>query len=128
MSVKRREFLSGAVAAGAAVALPGTTWAGVGVGEDGQLIIGDSRIARVAPGRNGACSLDIARLSDTEWFALSAKYFEGIRRVDGITQWQDFVVLRDLFRDRGFRLTDPEQRIDTPAGRAAFAWRMARRS
>lgn len=128
MSVGRREFLAGALGSGAVFVLPGRSWAGVAGQDPTVFIVRDSRLGEHKSTVSRRQSLDLASIDDAGWLRLAAERFDGIDSVVGETAWQDFVVLRDLFRDRGFRLAGPERRIELPAKRCAFSWSLERRT
>ena len=117
MKLKRRSFLAG-LAAGTAPLAATANWnsGGATTAENQRLLIIDSRVKGLNPAtadRNSGLQLiDLATLSDSDWFRLSQQD-TSMKCIDGYCRWQDFVVLRDIFRDHGFRLTQPESRLDT---------------
>ena len=128
MKLKRRSFLAG-LAAGTAPLAASASWnSGTTTGSHRLLII-DSRVEGLTPvtARNSSDQLiDLATLSDSDWFRLSQQD-TSMKCIDGYCRWQDFVVLRDIFRDHGFRLTQPESRLDTAEGHSLFFWQMKTR-
>ncbi len=65
-------------------------------------------------------------MRDLDWIELLRSGLSRTEFVTGVTGWQDFVVLRDLFREAGLWQTRPERRIDAPQAASLFDWRLSR--
>lgn len=118
MSVTRRSVLQGvlvaAATAGAGQALAGTALAGTPV----PLIVFDSRLPQSRAWSNdySSRSIDVAHEHAHFWRNLRAGIPEG--PVHGLTRWSDFVLVRTLLEEKGFRLLRQARRGDL------FQWEM----
>lgn len=109
----RRAVLKGGALAGAAATLPLAARRA-----EARVVVYDSRIAgsqHFAAGQG----IDIAQGMLFARRALALVPHGA--RVEGLTRWSDWVGLRGLLQDRGFR-TDAETRV--PGSPALFSWTM----
>ena len=129
MRLGRREFMVGMLATGVQAILPrgipGILWR-----DKDTLLIYDSRIHGIenfmgSSGSGFANKLDIAVLDNKSWFGLMSADLGRFSQVKGFSGWQDFVVMRDVFRDHGLRLRSPEARRDVAGGKSLFIWCMS---
>ncbi|MEI6641785.1 MAG: hypothetical protein WCL10_07080 [Novosphingobium sp.] len=95
MRATRRGLLKGGALAGAAAAIPVAAGAAAGVV---AVVVYDSRLAESASFAGGQ-GIDLARLSLREVQAALA----GATRVEGLTRWSDWTVLRGLLEEQGLR-------------------------
>ncbi len=69
--------------------------------------------------------LEVKPLSAEAWQSLQAVDLQGVDRVVAYTRWADYIVLRDVLREKGYKLQGAEHRIDLAGGETLFAWQMA---
>lgn len=123
MRVDRRTMLKGAGLAGTAVAVP------VMAKPLARVVVFDSRIAEsvaFARVQVGLARIDMADQDATQWRAVRDLGVQA--RIEGLTRWSDWVVLRGQLQAQGARLVD-EWRAPAPmSGRDhLFRWTMAAR-
>jgi len=129
MKMDRRSFLASAATVGAAPLLSTLAFAGndtrgakvLGVVDQG--IPEASHLMSEQAGVQGL--LEVKPLSAEAWKELQALQLEGVDRVVAYTRWADYIVLRDVLRQKGLKLQGAEQRIDLANGESLFAWQMA---
>ncbi|MDE2561438.1 MAG: hypothetical protein KGL48_04250 [Sphingomonadales bacterium] len=109
----RRAVLKGGALAGAAAALPLAARR-----TEARVVVYDSRVA-VSQVFAGGEGIDLAQGMTAARRAL-AQLPRGVC-VEGLTRWSDWVGLRGLLQDRGFR-TEAETRA--PGSPALFRWTM----
>jgi hypothetical protein len=120
MSVSRRTVLKSVATAGAASALPVIASA-----KGPSLVIFDSRIPESKTfAKRARNALDVAALDATHWVGLR-RDFQGIKRVEGVTGWSDWVLVRGFLEEQGLRLVS-ESRLPAPRSGMAhlFQWTM----
>ena len=117
MRTDRRGVLKGGALAGVAVAVP------VGARAAEALLVYDSRLAESA-GFGGGQGIDLARVSLRDAHGL----LTGAARVEGLTRWSDWTVLRGLLEEQGLRRT-AETRVSSPLSGhdGLIRWSMAAR-
>lgn len=119
MRATRRGVLKGGALASVAAAVP----VGVRAAEASAMVVYDSRLAESASfaGRQG---IDLACVSLREAHRLLA----GAARVEGLTRWSDWTVLRGLLEEQGLRRT-AETRTSAPLSghNGLLRWGMAAR-
>lgn len=120
MRTTRRGLLKGGALAGAVAAVPVAAHAAA---EVAAVIVHDSRLAESA-GFAGGRGIDLAHLSLREVHAALA----GATRVEGLTRWSDWTVLRSLLEEQGLRRT-AETRASAPLSGhdGLLRWSMAAR-
>jgi hypothetical protein len=119
MRTSRRGLLKGGALAGAVAAVP----VAVRAAEAAAVVVYDSRLAESA--RFGAGQgIDLAHLSLREAHSALA----GAVRVEGLTRWSDWTVLRGLLEEQGLRRT-AEARSSAPLSGhdGLLRWSMAAR-
>jgi hypothetical protein len=94
MRTDRRGVLKGGALAGAVAAVP----VAVRAAEAVAVVVYDSRLAESASFAGGR-GIDLARRSLREAHAMLA----GAARVEGLTRWSDWTVLRGLLEEQGLR-------------------------
>lgn len=104
MKATRRGVLKGGALAGVAAAVPVAARAA----EASAVMVYDSRLAESASFAGGQ-GIDLARVSLREAHGLLA----GAARVEGLTRWSDWTVLRGLLEEQGLRRT-AEMRMGAP--------------
>lgn len=119
MKATRRGVLKGSVLAGAAVAVP----LGAQAAAVSAVLVHDSRLAESARFA-GVQGIDLAGVSLREAHARLA----GAVRVEGLTRWSDWTVLRGLLEAQGLRRT-AETRVGAPLSGhdGLIRWSMAAR-
>ncbi|GEN99265.1 hypothetical protein NSE01_10980 [Novosphingobium sediminis] len=119
MRTDRRGVLKGGALAGVAAAVPVAARAA----EAAALVVHDSRLAESASFAGGK-GIDLARVSLREALALLA----GAERIEGLTRWSDWTVLRALLEEHGLRRT-AETRVGAPLSGhdGLMRWSMALR-
>lgn len=120
MQTTRRGLLKGGALAGAAVAVP---VAAHGAAVAAAVVVYDSRLAESASFAGGQ-GIDLAALSLREAHAALA----GAARIEGLTRWSDWTVLRGLLEEQGLRRT-AETRLGAPLSGhdGLLRWSMAAR-
>lgn len=117
MRTTRRGLLKGSALAGAAVAIPVAARAATVP----ALLVFDSRLAESADYVRGAAAvqrIDLAKVSlRTVHQALA-----GAERIEGITRWSDWTVLRGLLESDGLRRAS-EARLAAPLSGHDGLWR-----
>jgi hypothetical protein len=120
MRTDRRGVLKGGALVGAVAAVPVAVHADA---EAAGAVVYDSRLAESASfaGRRG---IDLAAMSLREAHAALA----GSTRVEGLTRWSDWTVLRGLLEEQGLRRT-AETRLGAPLSGhdGLLRWSMAAR-
>lgn len=119
MRTDRRGLLKGGALAGVAVAVP----VGARAAEAAAFVVYDSRLPESASFAGGR-GIDLARISLREAHGLLA----GAGRVEGLTRWSDWTVLRGLLEEQGLRRT-AETRVGAPLSGhdGLLRWSMAAR-
>ena len=119
MRTTRRDMLKGGALAGAAAAVPFAAQAA----EASAMIVYDSRLAESASFAGGR-GIDLAHISLRE----ARDRLEGAARVEGLTRWSDWTVLRGLLEEQGLRRT-AETRATAPLSGhdGLLRWSMAAR-
>ncbi len=119
MQTDRRGMLKGGALAGVAAAVP----LGARAAEAAALVVYDSRLAESASFAGGH-GIDLAQVSLREAHGLLA----GAARVEGLTRWSDWTVLRALLEEQGLRRT-AEMRVGAPLSGhdGLMRWSMALR-
>jgi hypothetical protein len=119
MRTSRRGLLKGGALAGAVAAVP----VAVRAAEVAALVVYDSRLAESASFAGGQ-GIDLAAMSLREAHAALA----GAARVEGLTRWSDWIVLRGLLEEQGLRRT-AETRASAPLSGhdGLLRWSMAAR-
>jgi len=117
MRTDRRGVLKGGALAGVAVAVPVGAWAAE------ALVVYDSRLAESAS-FGGGQGIDLARVSLRDAHVRLAD----AARVEGLTRWSDWTVLRSLLEEQGLRRT-AETRVSSPLSGhdGLIRWSMAAR-
>ncbi|KPF82133.1 hypothetical protein [Novosphingobium sp. AAP93] len=117
MRMDRRGVLKGGALAGVAVAVP------VGARAAEVLVVYDSRLPESAS-FGGGQGIDLAHVSLRDAHGLMA----GATRVEGLTRWSDWTVLRGLLEEQGLRRT-AETRLQAPLSGhdGLLRWSMAAR-
>ena len=129
MSMDRRTFLTSAAAVGAAPLVSTIAFAGNDIKGDRVLGVVDnslpesSHLIREREDIKGL--IEVKPLSADAWKELQALQLQGVDRIVAYTRWADYIVLRDVLREKGLKLQGREQRIDLASGEALFAWQMA---
>lgn len=120
MKATRRGVLKGgALASVAAAAVP----VGARAAEVSALVVYDSRLAESASFAGGQ-GIDLARVSLREAHRLLA----GAARVEGLTRWSDWTVLRGLLEEQGLRRTAETRTAAPLSGHdGLLRWGMAAR-
>jgi hypothetical protein len=108
MRTDRRGLLKGGALAGVAAAVPVSARAAAKVAERAAVVVYDSRLPESASFA-GERGIDLARTSLREAQDLLA----GAGRIEGLTRWSDWTVLRGLLEDEGLRRT-AETRVGAP--------------
>lgn len=130
MKLRRREFVAALVAGGIQLPLVTVASAKPARFQSARLHVRDSRAGLVdecelrLAGRDEV--IDVAGMSACDWLRLARSGMPLTDSVTGVTGWQDFVVLRDVFREAGLWQARPERRIDLPTGFSLFDWRLSR--
>jgi len=119
MRTTRRALLKGSALAGAVAAVPVAARAA----EAAALVVYDSRLAESASFAGGQ-GIDLADMSLRDAHAALA----GAARVEGLTRWSDWTVLRGLLEEQGLRRT-AETRASAPLSGhdGLLRWSMAAR-
>ena len=118
MRIDRRGLLKGSALAGAAAALPAKAAATAAIP---QLAVFDSRLAESAQlGRNIAADrhIDLAEVP----LRAAHRAMAGAGRIEGLTRWSDWVVLRGLLEVDGLR-RGSEVLLATPLSGHDGLWR-----
>lgn len=124
MRTDRRGVLQGGALVGAVAAVPVAAHAASAVAtEAAGMVVYDSRLAESASFAGGR-GIDLAVMSLREAHAALA----GSTRVEGLTRWSDWTVLRGLLEERGLRRT-AETRLGAPLSGhdGLLRWSMAAR-
>lgn len=118
MRTDRRGVLKGGALAGVAAAMPVAAQAA-----EAMIVVFDSRLAESAS-FGGGQGIDLARVSLREAHGLLA----GAVRVEGLTRWSDWTVLRSLLEEQGLRRR-AETRMGAPLSGhdGLLRWSMAAR-
>jgi len=118
MRTTRRGLLKGSALAGAAVGLPmGAQAAAMAP----ALVVFDSRLAESADYARSAAALqhlDLAQISPRD----AHKAMAGAGRIEGLTRWSDWTVLRGLLESDGLRRAG-EARLAAPLSGHDGLWR-----
>lgn len=127
MKIDRRNALKGTAILSAAATIPASA---ARAATDKPLIVYDSRLAEArafVDGRSGYAALDIAGEEATLWQELRSAE-AAPHRIEGLTRWSDYVQLREVYEERGLRVT-AEHRVSAPLSksRELFRWSMAER-
>lgn len=119
MRTDRRGVLKGGALVGAVAAMPLAAQAA----EADAVVVYDSRLAESAS-FGGGDGIDLARVSLREAHAALA----GAARIEGLTRWSDWTVLRGLLEEQGLRRT-AETRVGAPLSdhHGLLRWTMAAR-
>jgi hypothetical protein len=119
MWTDRRGLLKGGALAGVAAAMPVAARAA----EASAVVVYDSRLPESASFA-GERGIDLARTSLREAHGLLA----GAVRIEGLTRWSDWTVLRGLLESQGLRRT-AETRVGAPLSGhdGLLRWSMAAR-
>lgn len=119
MRTTRRAVLKGGMLAGVAASAPLAAQAA----EASAVVVHDSRLAESVSFAGGR-GIDLARVSLREAQAMLA----GAARVEGLTRWSDWTVLRGLLEEQGLRRT-AEDRLGAPLSGhdGLLRWSMAAR-
>jgi formate dehydrogenase assembly factor FdhD len=125
MTLDRRTVLKASAAAGAAIAVPAAALE-IRQSLAARLVVYDSRIAEsraFAETQGGHPAIDIADAHADLWRKVRDVAQHG--RVDGLTGWSDWVMVRGALQDKGLRLS-AEQRAGSPLSGHAhlFRWTM----
>lgn len=99
MRTTRRGLLKGSALAGAAVAIPVAAQAAAAVP---ALLVFDSRLAESADYARGAAALQQIDLAKVSLRAVH-QALAGAERIEGLTRWSDWTVLRGLLESDGLR-------------------------
>lgn len=120
MRTDRRGVLKGGALVGAVAAVPVAAQAAAGVA---AVVVYDSRLAESASFAGGR-GIDLAAMSLRDAHAALA----GATRVEGLTRWSDWTVLRGLLEEQGLRRTG-ETRASAPLSGhdGLLRWSMAAR-
>ncbi|WP_298164736.1 hypothetical protein [Novosphingobium sp.] len=124
MRTTRRGVLKGGALAGAVAAVPVAAQAAAGVAaEVTAVIVYDSRLAESASFAGGR-GIDLAAVSLRDAHAALV----GASRIEGLTRWSDWTVLRGLLEEQGLRRT-VETRASAPLSGhdGLLRWSMAAR-
>jgi hypothetical protein len=128
VKLRRRDFLGVSLAGLVQVPAAVCAFPGMAPGNGGRLHVFDSR--RGEPDtpalRQAELLVDVATTGELDWIRLLRSGLSRIDVVTGETGWQDFVVLRDLFREAGLWQTRPERRLDSPSAPSRFDWHLSR--
>ncbi len=117
MRTDRRGLLKGGALAGAAAAIPGTVQAAE------AHFVHDSRLAESAA-FGGGQGIDLARVSLREAHAALVD----AARVEGLTRWSDWTVLRGLLEAQGLRrCAETQVRAPLSGHDGLMRWTMATR-
>jgi len=117
MRTTRRGLLKGSALAGAAVALP----VAAGAATAPALLVYDSRLAESADYARGAAAMQRIDLAAAPLRAVHLA-LAGAGRIEGMTRWSDWTVLRGLLEADGLR-RDGESRLATPLSGHDGLWR-----
>ncbi len=115
MRFDRRSLLKSGAVAGGLVAAPAAAKAF----DPPALVIYDSRVlaSRAFAHMALADKIDVAQEDGTLWRNMRTANRSG--RVEGLTSWSDWVLVRGLLEERGLRV-----KMEAPAGKL-FRWTMA---
>ena len=117
MRTTRRGLLKGSALAGAAAAIPFAA----GAAEVPALLVFDSRLAESADYASGAAELQRIDLASTPLRAVH-QALSGAGRIEGLTRWSDWTVLRGLLEADGLRRAS-EVRLAAPLSGHHGLWR-----
>lgn len=129
MKMDRRSFLAGAASVSAAPLLSSLAFAGSDASGKRVLGVVDNSMPEARhliheqAGVTGL--LEVKPLDVDTWQSLQAVELQGVDRVVAYTRWADYIVLRDVLREKGYKLQGAEHRIDLANGETLFAWHMA---
>lgn len=125
MKMDRRTFLSASLAVGAMPVFAGVT----GSGAERILGVVDRALPETVQLMTDKFSVDdvleVAPLDAVNWQSLMATSVSGVDKVVAYTRWSDYLLLRDVLREKGLKLRGKEQRIDLASGDSVFFWQMA---
>ncbi len=119
--ISRRTILRGSAAVSGAFALPQVALSKSSTQPD--IFIYDGRLAAsrfaAAQGKAASC-IDVASCDDERWVSLRSLK-RGQKRVEGLTRWSDWVIVRGYLEEAGLRA----QREDMLSEGRLISWEMA---